>query len=294
MTILGICTLSGLVSRYRTCNTLDVFRNSQLSSILLNINFLIHQKQINEEEFLNWIEMGIRTNEHCMCYFARDSIKAIVDQSDDPIAFLIKLENIFNKLDYVNGYTELADFYAHYTRNERSTLHSLHPFRPANRAIYCYEKVLQLIPNQPHLESSRSGYTSDIYERLAELYLEEGYPIDAFDRLAIAMKGTPDRHKSNRRLLLAKIYKNYGDFEAAEDQLNSLLNAQNNLTLEMKAAAYIELAEIAKICGRFQLAHTHLDSLEKETKEGNLWIFFESKVEKALKDLKFSEMLASS
>ncbi len=285
VTVLGICAVSGIVSRYRICPTLLAFRQSLVSSTT-DIRDLIEHNLVDEEEVLNFIEMQIRTRGWCHKLVSLDDI--VLRFNKDPLKLLAQLENIFDRFVCPVGYERLGRFYGDsfdsqvYKRDEAIYLSRL---SNRNKAIYFYEKALRLMPNYPDPDPKRSRLLvvcdSDVYERLARIYLEEGRLVEALQRVQTAMQWSPDRRTDLRMLLLARIYKALGNFDEAQEQLLAILKRGDGST-----EVYIELAEISMGCGRFSLAREYLDSALKKLETMSEGKFFARiKIQKVSREL---------
>ncbi|MDB6081514.1 MAG: hypothetical protein JWO53_786, partial [Chlamydiia bacterium] len=251
---------------------------------LRQIDYL-SKKGMDEEEVFNWIEMDLRENGYCDDL---DIKKIIVQFSKNAAAILTRLENLFAELTYPPGYVKLGWFYQN----------SKHEFFDRKKAIYFFEKALESIPKQPNPETSylQTLSDSDAYEDLAILYLDEGQPIDALNAMQKAFEWDLNRRTAIRLLFLARVYSTLGDFGEAEKHLQTILKLQGDQTpgFAKIADTYIELAQISRICGRYQQAHAYLDVAREAAKktygpESSLL----DKAEKVFQALLVSERLAS-
>jgi tetratricopeptide (TPR) repeat protein len=244
--ILGVYAKTGEVRRYQTCSTpISLMSYLSNSSHSRNISSLL-KDNLTEEELLNWIEMEMRTNGRCNDL----DIKKIIDFfRDNPVSTVTKIEEVLNRFSNSYGYEVLARFF--YRRD-----HEL--FNPTKSILY-YEKLLH---SRPAIR--KNSYDSDDYENLAELYLEVARPDIALTTLHQAMKGNPDRRIQARRHLLGKIHVALGDHVEAQKSFQAIVGSPDDSCLFTdKSYAFIELAKIARVSGRFQAAHEYLEAALK-------------------------------
>lgn len=288
VTVLGICIASGIVRRYQTCQTVQTF--SELSySPNLNLNSTL--EYVDEEEFLNWIEMEIRTNGWCNDF---NPGKIIARFNKYPLTLLENLAKLFDRLICPIGFARLGFFYRSSNELIGPESNNIYPFGDNKKAILFFEKALRLIPPlQPNSERSLLLCSDDtnVYESLASSYTAEERHMDALNSIKKAMQLCPEYRRDLRTLLLAKIHKRLGNYEEAERQLKAILQwEKSECSITMRSQVYIELAEISGMCNRYDLAREHVISALKESKETYGWeIGLKVEVERVSKNLECAE-----